>query len=37
MVDHVMPSLELGRLLVASSILPVRYDDGSLLVGPRKQ
>ena len=37
MVDHVMPSLELGRLLGANSILPVRYADGSSLVGPRTQ
>ncbi len=36
MVDHVMPSLGLGRSLAVSSILPVRYDDDSLLVGPRK-
>ena len=36
MVDHVMPSLELGRLLAVNSILQVRFDDGSLLVGPRK-
>lgn len=37
MVDHVMPSFELGRLLAVNSILPVRYADGSLPVGPRRQ
>ena len=36
MVDHVMPSLELGRSLAVSSIRPVRYDDGSLPVGLRE-
>ena len=37
MVDHVMPSLELGRLLAVNSILPVRSAGGSSLVGPRTQ
>ena len=37
MVDLVMPSPERGRLLAVNSILPVRYGDGSLLVGPRTQ
>lgn len=37
MVDRVMPSLELGRLLAVNSILPGRYADGSLLVAPREQ
>jgi len=37
MVDPVMPSLGLGRLLAVSSMPPVRYGGGSLLVGPRTQ
>ena len=37
MVDHVMPLLELGRSLAVTSILPVRYADGSLRGGPRTQ
>jgi hypothetical protein len=37
MVDRVMPSLELGRLLAVNSTPPVRYADGSLPDGPRKQ
>jgi hypothetical protein len=37
MVDHVMPSLEPGRLLAVNSMPPVRYADGSLPVGPRTQ
>lgn len=36
MVDHVTPSLELGRSLAVSSIRLVRYADGSLPVGPRE-
>ena len=37
MVEHVMQSLELGRFRVVNSMRPVRYADGSLLVGPRTQ
>lgn len=36
MVDHAMPSLELGRSLAVSSLLPVRSADGSLPVGLRE-